>query len=104
MRRHGAREVVTTAYLVRVELDLLLKEIESIWTLPMEVPEGSEDIYGLDTGVAVDTEGLHWKNTRFVGCVGSDSTLQPTEAQRASFRAIVDRIIKEADSRAPARD
>lgn len=87
------------------ELHSILKEI------PTELPPGSEDIYGLDTGIMWGSEDLEWavscpslcprryliqfiwaisQNGGPSGCGGGTSDVQPTPEQKAKFKRAVD--------------
>jgi hypothetical protein len=94
------KPVVTTGTMKRKEFDALLKEIDAVWKLPVEEPRGCEDIYALDTGVAVKSGDRSWSNGAPGGCNHGTSKVQPTAAERAAFKKIVERIVKEGQARA----
>ncbi|KAF9646441.1 hypothetical protein BDM02DRAFT_3022767 [Thelephora ganbajun] len=67
-------------------VDALVEELQSILkTLPTEKPQGSEDIYGLDTSIMWGSDEFEWQNGGSQGCGGS-STVQATNEQKAKFR------------------
>ena len=76
------------------ELYGILKE------LPVELPPGSEDIYGLNTSIMWADDTLQWQNGGPQGCGGGSSEVQATEEQKEKFKravAIVDELVaKEA--------
>jgi len=59
-------------------------------TLPTEAPPGSEDIYGLDTGIAWASNDLEWMNGGPAGCGGGTSFVQATPEEKAKFKRAVD--------------
>lgn len=67
--------------------------------LPTEQPPGSEDIYGLDTGIAFGSDDLMWMNGGPAGCGGGTSTVQATEEQKVQFKRAV-KIVQELVERA----
>lgn len=67
------------------ELHGILKEI------PTEQPPGSEDIYGLDTSIAWQSDdGFEWYNGGPQGCGGGESFVKPTADQKAKFKRAVE--------------
>ncbi|KAG9125870.1 hypothetical protein FRC07_005835 [Ceratobasidium sp. 392] len=66
------------------ELHSILKEI------PTEYPPGSEDIYGLDTGIMWGSQDLEWANGGPSGCGGGTSEVQATPEQKKQFKRAVD--------------
>lgn len=75
---------VTDAETLIDELHNILKEI------PTEQPAGSEDIYGLDTGIFWESDDLTWINGGPQGCGGGESSVKPTEAQKLKFKRAVE--------------
>jgi hypothetical protein len=76
------------------ELHGILKEI------PTEQPPGSQDIYGLDTSIAWQSDDLEWYNGGPQGCGGGESFVQPTEEQKKKFKRaveIVNLLVKKGD-------
>ncbi|KAF4465080.1 hypothetical protein FALBO_8083 [Fusarium albosuccineum] len=76
------------------ELRGILKE------LPTEQPPGSEDIYGLDTGIAWagnDDDGWVWTNGGPQGCVGGESFVQASADQKAQFARAADIVYEIAN-------
>ena len=67
-----------------------------LWKLPVESPAGSQDIYGLDTSIAIHVDGKFWRNGGPGGCVRRVSKVQPTKEQKESFRDVVALIKKSA--------
>jgi hypothetical protein len=73
----------------------LVDELEGILkTIPMERPQGSEDIYGMDTSIMWGSQGFEWINGGPSGCTGGQSEVQATEEDKAKFRRAVE-IVKE---------
>ncbi len=100
MKLKDGKPVVTTGTMTRKEFDALLEELAAVWKLPVEDPKGCEDIYGLDTGVAVKSGDRSWSNGAPAGCDHGTSKVRPTAAQLESFKKIVERIVKEGEARA----
>jgi len=100
MKLKDGKPVVTTGTMTRKEFDALLKEIDAAWKLPVEDPRGCEDIYGLDTGVAVKSGERSWSNGAPGGCNHGTSKVQPTAAERETFKKIVERVVREGEARA----
>jgi hypothetical protein len=76
------------------ELHGILKQI------PTESPPGSQDIYGLDTGIFWGSSDLQWANGGPQGCGGGTSATQPTEDDKAKFKravAIVQELVGKAN-------
>lgn len=85
-----APNVVATA-----DHEALIDELHSILKeLPMEEPSGSEDIYGLDTSIAWQSDDLEWQNGGPEGCGGGESFVKANEEQRKNFKRAVE-IIEE---------
>ena len=82
----SASDPATTALID--ELHTILKEI------PTESPPGSEDIYGLDTGIAFGSDDLMWMNGGPAGCGGGKSTVQASEEDKKKFKRAVDIVEK----------
>lgn len=75
--------------------DDLVNELETILkAIPTEVPPGSEDIYGLDTGIAWYSTVFEWNNGGPQGCGGGVSEVQATDGQKEKFKRAVE-IIEE---------
>ncbi|KAJ3560823.1 hypothetical protein NP233_g10581 [Leucocoprinus birnbaumii] len=66
------------------ELHTILKD------LPTEQPPGSQDIYGLDTSIAWQSDDLEWYNGGPQGCGGGESSVQATDEQKAKFKRAVE--------------
>lgn len=75
------------------ELHGILKEI------PTEQPPGSEDIYGLDTSIAWQSDDLEWYNGGPQGCGGGQSFVQATAEDKAKFKRAVE-IVNELSEKA----
>ncbi|RDB19199.1 hypothetical protein Hypma_013529 [Hypsizygus marmoreus] len=79
----------------------LVEELHGILrTIPTEQPPGSEDIYGLDTSIAWGSNDLVWANGGPQGCGGGESTVKPTDEEKAKFRRaveIVNKLLEKAD-------
>lgn len=79
----------------------LVNELYSILkVLPMEVPSGSQDIYGLDTSISFKTDKFWWRNGGPQGCGGGGSTVHPTKEQKLKFKravAIVNELVGKED-------
>ncbi|TFK20988.1 hypothetical protein FA15DRAFT_682267 [Coprinopsis marcescibilis] len=65
------------------ELYSILKE------LPLEVPTGSEDIYGLDTSIRFGSASLEWANGGPQSCGGGESKVKATPEQKEKFKRAV---------------
>ncbi|CAG1996023.1 unnamed protein product [Fusarium graminearum] len=70
------------------ELHGILKEV------PTEQPPGSEDIYGLDTSIAWQSDDLEWWNGGPQGCGGGESFVKAQDKDKKKFQRAVE-IIKE---------
>jgi len=80
----------------------LIDELHSILkTLPTESPPGSEDIYGLNIGIAWGSDDLEWCNGSPQGCSGGFSDVKATDEEKAKFQRAVD-IIEELVGHAKA--
>ena len=62
-----------------------LKKME-VAKLPREQPTGCQDIYGLDTSLAVRHGDTFWRNGGPGGCVHGRSKVQATAAHKEMFR------------------
>ncbi|EJU06293.1 hypothetical protein DACRYDRAFT_19518 [Dacryopinax primogenitus] len=68
-----------------------INELESILKqLPVEVPTGSQDIYGLDTSIFFGSGDLEWRNGGPQGCGGGVSEVQATDEQKEKFKRAVE--------------
>jgi hypothetical protein len=65
------------------ELRDILKE------LPTEQPPGSEDIYGMNTSIAWQSEDLQWFNGGPAGCSGGYSSVKASEEHKAKFKRAI---------------
>ncbi|KAJ3528641.1 hypothetical protein NM208_g10109 [Fusarium decemcellulare] len=68
--------------------------------LPTEQPPGSEDIYGLDTGIvwaSNDDDGWVWTNGGPQGCGGGESFVHASADQKAQFARAVDIVYEIAN-------
>lgn len=73
------------------EHSALIDELESILkTIPVESPPGSEDIYGMDTGIAWGSENLQWANGGPAGCGTGVSQTQATDEDKKKFKRAVE--------------
>ena len=83
-------------------LDTLLSSLDRMgaFDLPVEVPPGSEDLYGMDTSLWLSDGRRRWHNGAPSGCVHGRSEVRPSDAQRQAFAAIVERILAFVDERA----
>ena len=75
------------------ELQALLKE------LPVELPPGSKDIYGLDTSIAWQSEEVQWCNGGPAGCGSGQSFVEADEEHKVKFKRaveIVNGLVKKA--------
>jgi hypothetical protein len=70
------------------ELYGILKE------LPMEKPRGIEDIYGLDTSIAWQSDDLEWYNGGPQGCGGGESDVQADGEEKKNFKRAIGIIEK----------
>lgn len=81
------------------ELYGILKDI------PTESPPGSEDIYGLDTGIMWGSDSFTWANGGPGGCGTGTSEVQASDEDKTKFKravAIVEELVKRGDDRAEA--
>ncbi|KAF6748066.1 hypothetical protein DFP72DRAFT_918079 [Ephemerocybe angulata] len=78
----------------------LVSELESILKqIPTEQPPGSEDIYGLNTGIVWGSSDLEWANGGPAGCSGGTSTVKATEEDKKKFKRaveIVEQLVNKA--------
>jgi hypothetical protein len=72
------------------ELHSILKQ------LPTEQPPGSEDIYGLDTSIAWQSDDLEWCNGGPQGCGGGESYVHADGEQKKNFKRAIEIIEKVA--------
>ncbi|MCP3959096.1 MAG: hypothetical protein GY719_14695 [bacterium] len=77
----------------------LVNEIENlgIWYLPTEEPEGSEDIYRMDTSVHVSIGKRNWRNGAPGGCIHGESEVQASGDQKDRFGKILYQIRQAAN-------
>ncbi|KIJ39089.1 hypothetical protein M422DRAFT_258244 [Sphaerobolus stellatus SS14] len=68
------------------ELEFILK------TIPVESPPGSQDIYGMDIGLAYGSDNLQWVNGGPTGCGQGYSENQATDEDKAKFKRAVEII------------
>ena len=82
------------------ETTALVDELEGILkTIPTESPPGSEDIYGLNIGLAYGSDDLMWMNGGPQGCGGGQSSVKATEEDKKKFKRaveIVEKLVGEA--------
>lgn len=84
-----------TSLSVNDETAALVDELQEILkSIPTEEPLGSEDIYGLNTGIMWASDDLVWANGGPEGCVGGESMVQATQEQKVKFKRAVE-IVKE---------
>ncbi len=78
-------------HLSKGSFDALMSEVEAlgIWGLPMEKPEGSEDIYGMDTSIDLSIGKRSWRNGAPGGCIHGESEVQASEDQKRRFGDIL---------------
>lgn len=100
MRLKEGKQVVKTGSMTRKEVEALLKAIEKVWDLPVEDPEGCQDIYGLDTGLLVQVAGKKWRNGGPGGCVHGQSKVQASDEQKKTFKKIADKVSQAAEQHA----
>ena len=93
--------VVKKGSMSREDFAALVRDVGGVFDLPVENPTEGEDIYGLGTGVSISIGGRTWAIGAPSGCVHVRSSVQPTDAQHAEFKRIVERIT--AAARASAR-
>ncbi|KAM5347945.1 hypothetical protein ACJ41O_007769 [Fusarium nematophilum] len=58
--------------------------------LPVPDPPGSEDIYGLDTGITWGSDALEWENTGPEGCDTQTSVVQAGAGEKQKFKRAVE--------------
>jgi len=97
----GATAPLRGAVVPRLVLDALLSSLDQMgaWDLPVERPFGSEDLYGMDTSLWLSDGLRRWHNGAPSGCVRGRSEAQPTDAQRQTFAAAIERILAFVDER-----
>ncbi|SCO78779.1 uncharacterized protein FRV6_02992 [Fusarium oxysporum] len=94
-RQFGDEETKTVA---AADNDALIDELHGILKeIPMASPPGSEDIYGLDTGIAWVSEDLQWTNGVNISGQG-ESSVQPSSEEKKMFERAVDIIQEIADA------
>lgn len=103
VRPHGTPSLLASApkSIAPDDSNSLVDELYGILKeLPVELPPGSEDIYGLNTSIMWADDTLQWQNGGPQGCGGGSSEVQATEEQKEKFKravAIVDELVaKEA--------
>ncbi|ODQ55734.1 hypothetical protein SAICODRAFT_28796 [Saitoella complicata NRRL Y-17804] len=77
------------------QINGLASELKEVLAgLPTEKPRGAEDIYGLDTSIFFGSDELEWRNGGPEGCTPGlyESDIQPTAAQKAKFKDLVEKI------------
>ncbi|KAF7364366.1 hypothetical protein MSAN_01097100 [Mycena sanguinolenta] len=80
--------------------EALVEELHSILNiLPLEVPPGSQDIYGMDISIMWGSEELEWCNGGPQGCGGGESMVQATPEEKEKFKRAV-AIVQELADRA----
>ncbi len=73
----------------------LIEELHEILkNLPTEQPPGSEDIYGLDTSIAWQSDDLQWWNGGPQGCGGGSSYVKASGEDKRNFERAVE-ILKQ---------
>ena len=75
------------------KLAMLQGWLTTVSTLPTEEPIGCEDVYELDTVIQIVSPTLRWQNTPNQGCNSTPSLKKPSEAQKATFAALVNEMI-----------
>jgi len=87
----NAAATYKTGRLSAEDLSALTAQLKKLGLLhlPTELPPGCQDIYRLDTSLAVELDGRFWRNGGPAGCVHGQSKVQPTDAQRKTFAAAV---------------
>ncbi|KAI8377579.1 uncharacterized protein BYT42DRAFT_546254 [Radiomyces spectabilis] len=67
---------------------------KTLQMLPVESPEGSEDIYGEDISIAFYSSetDFQWRNGGPDGCGGGESSVKATPEQKQIFRELVSTI------------
>lgn len=77
-----------------------MDELHSILKgIPTEQPPGSEDIYGLDTSIAWQSDDMEWYNGGPQGCGGGESFVKATDEDKKQFKRAVE-IVNELVQRA----
>ncbi|KAM0080168.1 hypothetical protein ACKRZS_007672 [Fusarium odoratissimum] len=93
-RQFGDEETKTVE---AADKDALIGELYGIVKeIPMASPPGSEDIYGLDTGIARMSEDWQWTNGDNISGQG-ESYVQPSPEEKEKFERAVEIIKKIAD-------
>lgn len=80
--------------------EAVIDELQSIlMELPTEQPSGSEDIYGLDTSIAWQSDDLEWMNGGHQGCDGGESFVTVGEEQKKKFKRAVEIVYEISGAR-----
>lgn len=70
-----------------------LKALPTPWVANDEDPGQFEDVYRLDTTIAIKTDNWQWSNPVAEGCVHIKPSVQPTEEEQSKFKKVVDEIV-----------
>ena len=82
------------------ETSALVDELEGILrTIPTEIPVGSQDIYGMDVGLAYGSANLEWFNGGPAGCGVGESSVQASAEDKKKFARAVE-IVEELVAKA----
>ncbi|KAI9205926.1 uncharacterized protein BJ171DRAFT_500126 [Polychytrium aggregatum] len=71
--------------------------VQNFRALPREEPVGGEDIYHLDTQIAIETPDFSWCNVANQGCNIVPSSVKPTDSQKQQFKAAAASLISLAE-------
>ncbi|KAK0109840.1 hypothetical protein ONS95_002511 [Cadophora gregata] len=95
---HDLRPQPTKTLPVQTHSENLDYIYNTLKELPVEDPPGSEDIYGLDTGVNWNGEGLKWSNGGPEGCGSDFSNVQAGKGEKEKFGEVVKLILEIANA------
>lgn len=70
----------------------ILSDVQSLRSLPTEEPPSSQDIYGLDTAISVETKDFSWRNGGPEGCVHGESQVSANAEHKTQFKKVADKL------------
>lgn len=91
---HDLQQLPTKTLSVQAHSEQIDQIYNILKGLPVEEPPGSEDIYGLDTGVTWKGAGLEWSNGGPEGCGSDFSNVQVGKEEKDSFQKVVKLILE----------
>lgn len=86
--RAGAPDTFRMGHISEEEMRAFVQNLDSagLWSLPVESPEESQDIYRLDRSLVVVHRARTWGNSAPGGCVQGRSGVWPSEGEAVRFR------------------